>query len=86
MDDNVVIVGIDVEDVLRHVALLFVSLGILFAQVPVEREIVGVASDELAEVELAFHAQSAAIQGFWNYDGFLGRAARARRVDRRRCT
>ena len=62
VDDDQMMVGIGVVDVLGHGPLLFGRLRVLLAQVPVQRELVAEAGDQLAAIQLPFDAQVAAVQ------------------------
>ena len=70
MDDDQVVIGIRVVNELRHVLLLCDGLRVLFAEVPIEREVVAEARDELAEVESALGAAGAAVERFGHAAGF----------------
>ena len=70
MDDDQVVVGIGVVDELGHVALFGGGLGVLLAEVPVEGEVMAEACDHFAQVEPAFGAAGAAVEGFGHAAGF----------------
>ena len=53
------VIGICVGDELRHRALFFGRLRVLFAKIPIQAEVVAKAGAELAEVEFAFRAAGA---------------------------
>ena len=56
------VVGIDVVDELNHRAVLHGRLRILFTEVPIERELVAVAGDELTDVETPLASRVAAVE------------------------
>ena len=57
-----VVVGIHVGYVVDHGTLLGGGLRVFFAEIPIQRQIVPEAGNELATVELALRTQVAAIQ------------------------
>ena len=62
MHDAVVIVGVEVSNVVEHRLLVGGRLRVLFAQIPVERQIVSVAGDHFPAIELALLAECAPVE------------------------
>jgi hypothetical protein len=62
VDDDVMVVGVESPDASGHRHLLGGGLGVLLAEVPVQREVVAEARDEFAAVESAFGAEFAAVE------------------------
>ena len=61
--------GIGVVDVLRHRPLLRGRLGVLLAEVPVQRQAVAEARDQLAQIQLALGPEIAAVERLLDRSG-----------------
>src|SRR3989442_11622288 len=66
-------IGINVLEVGRHRKLLLGGLGILFAQVPVQRELIAESGDHFPYVEFPFLTEVAAVKRLLHRPG-VGRA------------
>src|SRR5581483_10742587 len=66
MYDDVMAVRVEAADVICHLALLFRSLCIFFAEIPVQRELIAESRDHLSQVKLPLGPEVAAIERFRN--------------------
>ena len=69
--------GVNVSQIDRHRQLLLARLRVLFADIPIQRQLVPESGNELADVELAFRSEVSTVQRFSHRSCFR-RSATAR--------